>query len=229
MFEVTVSDPDSSAVLAEIHMRDGGDSSNPDAGIVTPAAHAGTLHVVNSEVEDFRGGGIDNSPVSDFGGADGRVRVVGGLYKNNNIANLNIAGAGSDVFYVTSIQTSGAPVYESSTNDPTIWISGGRVDVQATDLIYTGVSTNAIRLGEEGATGGGMAANFQNNRIRNDHDQPVIDAHLGDWVGNNNSFVGEGDLTFTGSGTVNFANTCRGGSCDAPTETPTVTWEVNDY
>lgn len=84
--------------LVENFVARGGTRDNDDScGIFVGKAHAGELTLRNCNVEGFSNNGVYASAPGLPDGGNGPVKVEGGLYRNNNIANVRIGSEGSYV------------------------------------------------------------------------------------------------------------------------------------
>ncbi|MDS0300762.1 hypothetical protein NDI76_18595 [Halogeometricum sp. S1BR25-6] len=109
---VAVDDPDGVGTVERFYARDGSGYDSPSHGIFVADSHAGRLDVVDCEVWNWSDNGLyASSPgyVGSYGGTettergDGEVHVLGGVYKNNNIANVRIGTTDSSVKGVTVV------------------------------------------------------------------------------------------------------------------------------
>lgn len=114
-FRFGVRDPDGTGYVRKVVARDGGQSGDRLSGIFVGVEHAGAIHIVDCEMWHFPSKGIYASnpgeDVPDAGG--GTVHVEGGVYKNNNAAQIRIGSEGStvrDVEFVTEDTLSGENV-----------------------------------------------------------------------------------------------------------------------
>jgi hypothetical protein len=84
--------------LVENVVARGGTRDNDDScGIFVGKPHAGELTLRNCNVEGFSNNGVYASAPGLPDGGNGPVKVEGGLYRNNNIANVRIGSEGSYV------------------------------------------------------------------------------------------------------------------------------------
>jgi len=74
---------------------DGVSSDGDDAeGMFVPNTHAGELWLVDCWIEGFADNGLYASVPGNSDGAGGSTHVRGGLYRNNNVANIRLGGPG---------------------------------------------------------------------------------------------------------------------------------------
>jgi len=105
-FRFEVVDPESSAIVANLRLPGGSVDGSDSVGIYVGHTHAGTLTVRDCVVENFPNNGIyASSPgrIDGLSGSNGPVHVLGGRYKNNNIANVRLGSTGSSVQHATVI------------------------------------------------------------------------------------------------------------------------------
>ncbi|ELZ28511.1 hypothetical protein C474_15434 [Halogeometricum pallidum JCM 14848] len=109
---VAVDDPDGVGTVERFYARDGSGYDSSSHGIFVADSHTGRLNVVDCEVWNWSDNGLyASSPgyVGSYNGTetndrgDGEVHVLGGVYKNNNIANVRIGTTGSSVKEVTIV------------------------------------------------------------------------------------------------------------------------------
>ena len=105
-FRFEVVDPESSAIVENVRLPGGSVDGSDSVGIYVGHTHAGTLTVRDCVVENFPNNGIyASSPgrIDGLSGSNGPVHVLGGRYKNNNIANVRLGSTGSSVQHATVI------------------------------------------------------------------------------------------------------------------------------
>ena len=97
-FLVDVTDPDGTGRVERVDLTGGGvmeESSDSVSlgpiGFNVSPYHEGTLEVVDTRLFGFPSNGFYSSS------EDGRIVISGGLYKNNNVANVRISGASSEI------------------------------------------------------------------------------------------------------------------------------------
>jgi hypothetical protein len=99
-FRFDVVERDSQGVVEDLQPRNGSEPNSTSVGIYVGSDHAGTLTFRNCTVENFPNNGLyASSPGREdaLAGANGPVQVEGGLYRNNNIANVRLGSNGSYV------------------------------------------------------------------------------------------------------------------------------------
>ncbi|ELZ31630.1 hypothetical protein C474_08152 [Halogeometricum pallidum JCM 14848] len=103
---VSLTDPDGEGVIEQFIARDGSTYDSPGAGIFVAQGHAGKLEIRDCEVWNWADNGVYASSPGYVGGFKGQttadrgngvVHVRGGVYKNNNIANIRIGSTYSSV------------------------------------------------------------------------------------------------------------------------------------
>ena len=105
-FRFEVVDPESSAIVENVRLTGGSIDGSDSVGIYVGHTHAGTLTFRDCVVENFPNNGIyASSPgrIDGLSGSNGPVHVLGGRYKNNNIANVRLGSTGSSVQHATVI------------------------------------------------------------------------------------------------------------------------------
>ncbi|MHC3379725.1 twin-arginine translocation signal domain-containing protein [Haloarcula sp. H-GB5] len=104
-FRFDVRDPDATGVVRDVTAPDGGHQGGNGVGILVGKDHAGTLRFENCTVANFPNNGLYASAPGrssqSYTGRDGVVHVKGGLYANNNIANVRLGSTGSTAHGVT--------------------------------------------------------------------------------------------------------------------------------
>lgn len=91
---IEVHDPEGSAHVENFEATNvAGDNSL--TGVYVSSAHAGELTFEDCHLGEFSDNGLYASSPGGPNGRDGRVNVVGGTYRNNNIANVRLGSTGS--------------------------------------------------------------------------------------------------------------------------------------
>ena len=220
VLSLAVEEPDAAMVLESVHIPDGDTTAATDPAVIVEASHSGTLHLRNMLVEGFRYGGVHAAAPGQIsnGGRRGRTIVAGGLFRDNNIANLRVAGMGSQIRQVTSIQTGAAVTTGATFNPRAIWFSDNvEAELVDSDIIYQAAQGPAVVLGAGAETDGTTTGFLDGNRIQHDHTDTIINVFSGEWSGSANHFTGTGNLTPNGG---DFAGTCRGDRCETPDRAP---------
>jgi len=102
-FGFVVQHPDGTGTAERLIARDGGKTNGgATIGIFIGLGHAGKIHINDCEMWHFPGKGIYGSGPGEraAGAGGGTIHVNGGLYKNNNPANIRLGG-GSTIRNVT--------------------------------------------------------------------------------------------------------------------------------
>ena len=102
-FRFDVDDPNGQGLVERAIARDGAVGRSDGFGMYMGRDHAGVLTVRNCEIEGFPNNGLYASDPGYPGGGMGEVHVEGGLYKNNNIANVRLGTPGSYADGVTVV------------------------------------------------------------------------------------------------------------------------------
>jgi hypothetical protein len=192
-------DRDSSVVFDSVKMPDGGTRGPASNAYFVPRRHTGTIEFRDCRVEGFTDNGIYASAPGRKGRPhnNGNVKVIGGFYRNNNIANVRVGGRGSVIRGVTSIHDRKAistSKHRYKVNQRGFWAKdmARSTVIEDCKLVQSIDSGYAIRLG--GGHGGEKSSGVvQNCRIENNIDQPPIMVKAGDWRGSRNRFSGSGE------------------------------------
>lgn len=184
---------DGRGVVERLTARDGSPESG---GLLVTKQHAGELFVRDCRFEGFKGNGLYGSPPGVPGGGDGAVKVEGGEFSNNNIANVRLGSAGSYVKGATvAVDGDVPPTSEGVVNSRGVWLHGGG------DLL---VEDCTIRLappanGDGAIVMGGDTASavVRNTDVRVDADLRALDVSLSDPVDEEVTFRCE-DVVVTG-------------------------------
>ncbi len=100
-FTFAVRDAAATGRVRNLALPDGGHDGGNAIGLYVDKDHAGVLRFEDCVVEDFPNNGLyASAPGRDmpgYRGADGTVHVVGGRYRNNNIANVRVGTTDSTV------------------------------------------------------------------------------------------------------------------------------------
>lgn len=94
-FHFGVEGEDGRGLVENLVARGGGRQGGRSVGIFVDRTHAGELTFRNCHLENFPNNGLYASASGNTGqyeGSDGRIRVIGGFYRNNNIAGVRIGG-----------------------------------------------------------------------------------------------------------------------------------------
>lgn len=86
MMRFDVTSPEGSGVVERMRLPDGGVPETPTTGCFVGPHSEGTITFRDCRIEGFPDNGLYASP------AKGPVRVIGGTYKNNGIANVRVGG-----------------------------------------------------------------------------------------------------------------------------------------
>jgi hypothetical protein len=113
-------DESSRGVVERAVAKDGGHQGGNAIGMYVDKDHAGELIIRDSDIRNFPNNGLYASAPGrtepSFTGEDGPVHVEGGLYKNNNIANVRIGSTGSTVRNVRVVADKVPPYPEGALN-----------------------------------------------------------------------------------------------------------------
>jgi len=179
-FRFDVRDEDHNAVINNLTAFGVDRETAKTTGLYVGRHHAGEITFRDCRVEDFPDNGIYASPPGghggDFEGEDGTVHVRGGLFRNNNIANIRLGSTGSTVKDATIVVDEKPPKHPNGRNVRGIRLRGKKDQiVENCDIRYSpdaGAGTAAIAVNKDNGR-----ATVRNTRIRMDRDKmPAIAA-----------------------------------------------------
>ena len=209
-FRAEARDSDCDVILENVWLPDGTESDG--MGFFVGGDHAGTITFRNCWVEGFGDNGLYASAPG--AGADGAVIVEGGLYKNNNIANVRIGSSNSVVRGATLVNTE---VFDkrSAVNMRNLRIRQPGDDIVVEDCdIYHAIGQNRpVDFSSQISSGSGV---IRDTRIYTESSSGAIRSHDGDWVAENVHITGSGDHS-TG---ISTSGGCTGSSCDVAASRP---------
>lgn len=210
---------ESEAAVRVVNVRqpDGTQASDSEVvGMYSPRNHAGLVQYIACETQNFGNNGLYASSMgkyTDGSSKHGAIEVIGGFYKNNNIANIRVGGDNFRVKDAVLIHDANAPERcEGGRRQRGIRIDGhgenGRIE--NVHITVDGVSNAPPLICSSNATGG--SAQCKNICIRNENSEKAIDtSRAGSY-----SLSGDG-LTLHGSGDLghdgDWTNVCEGGDC----------------
>jgi len=105
-FRFEVVTPKSAGIVENVRLSGGSIDGSDSVGIYVGHTHAGTLTIRDCVVESFPNNGVyASSPgrVDGLSGSNGPVHVLGGRFRNNNIANVRLGSTGSSVQNATIV------------------------------------------------------------------------------------------------------------------------------
>jgi len=119
-FRFDVRHPDQSALIENVTALGTNQPAAKTTGIYIGRLHAGEIFIRNCRLENFPDNGVYASPPGghggDFDGKNGVVHVEGGMYKNNNIANVRLGSTGSTARNVSVVVDTVPPHPPNSLN-----------------------------------------------------------------------------------------------------------------
>lgn len=193
LFAFEVRDGDGSGLVEKVVAVDGGPTS---VGLFVKKGHTGTMRIVDCQLERFKGNGVYASAPGMPDGGNGTVSVEGGVFRNNNIANVRLGSDGSSVRgALVAVDEEVPPLPDGTVNSRGIWLHGG-TDVLVEDCL---VLLGAPARGDGALVVGGDtgATRIRNTRIRIDADLSALDISLDDRAGDDVRLDCDG-LTITG-------------------------------
>lgn len=199
---IRVTDEDASALLRRVFLPDGSKTGTA-TGIRVPESHVGSLYLRNCHVKGFANCGVAAKQ------AAGSVRVEGGLYRNNNVADLQLGSKDTRAELATVVNDAPGPGYETADGGTQrgLWLagSGGGQRVIDCDFYHDVGSGTPLAV----ANGPSIQGAVENSRITNDSDRPAA------IIRNDVTFEGV-HVTGAGNTTVKGATAaCVGPDCDA--------------
>lgn len=215
-FAAYASSPGGKVTLRDVALPEGSVPSE-QSGIYVDPKHAGAAYFIDLEIRGFASGGIKAyPPAASNGGAGGSVYVVGGRYRNNNIANLWLGPTKTVVRRVLSIQNGSAPSESgnSNTNQRGVWIDQSSSDLTIEDSDFVQESSASAAIVSSAASSGTIT----NVRIANTLQKPAIAFDEGDWTGEDVDITGSGEHTIVGGSGI--SDVCTGSGCDDPNSSP---------
>ncbi|MCL9814022.1 hypothetical protein AArcSt11_10195 [Natranaeroarchaeum aerophilus] len=209
---------DDEVTLRRIARPDGNHDSGE--GVFVRPRHAGVANFEHCWLENFPDNGLYGSAPGGSNGSDGAINVTGGLYKNNNIANIRVGGSNSTIEGATVVLTDqqrGLWGSSRAVNMRGIWIREGTAsnghDIAIRDCdVYNELPYASIEINPRNGGGSGVV---ENTRVYNEADNPAINHRGGDWSGRENHATGSGNLRIE-TGT----NNCEGSQCDMASDVP---------
>lgn len=118
-FRFDVVERDSQGLVENVAVTDGSEPESTSIGMYVGNDHAGTLVFRNCEVANFPNNGLyASSPglQDELTGANGPVKVEGGSYRNNNIANVRLGSDGSYIKDAEVVIDEEPPPFEGDIN-----------------------------------------------------------------------------------------------------------------
>jgi len=180
-FRFDVRDPDGTAVVDSLRARGVDRRIAKTTGVYVGRLHAGEIRFRNCVLENFSDNGLyASAPGGDggnFEGRDGPVHVEGGLFRNNNIANVRIGSTGSTVRGATIVVDERPPLPSPEDENVRGIRLRGKHDqlVENCSITYTseaGWGFGAVRFHSTNGT-----ATIRNTRIHLDRDEvPAVSA-----------------------------------------------------
>ena len=196
---IAVTAADASALLNKVFLPDGS-GGGQTVGVLVPDTHVGGLYLRNCHVRGFANCGVL------AGTAPGVVRVEGGLYRNNNVADLQFGGDDSRAELVTIVNDQQAPAFDGTHNQRGVWFRGSGSGMQVVECdLYHNVGSGSPIVA---TSGGAMSGTVKNTRITNDSQRPAA------IIRNDITFEG---VHVTGSGNTTLKGVqaaCVGDGCD---------------
>ena len=213
--------PDAVLVFRNVRLPDGAVPGGR-VGIFVNEDHVGTIYLIDCHVEGFPNNGVYASSPGKYDRDGGPVHVIGGLYRNNNIANVRIGTDDSTIIGVVSIQDAVAgeridDTYPSGARRQRgIWVRehADNVLIENVDVIQEIDPGNAIVVKARIDQGSGI---IRNVRVRNDIGSDAVDVQTGTWSGSDIHVTGSGSFRVDGG---SFTDVCTGSGCDTPSSTP---------
>lgn len=222
-------DEDSLAEMINFNRPDGTENGEEATGFYVPDDHAGVSRFVNCHIEGFSDNGLYGSAPGggESGDKGGAVEVLGGLYKNNDVAGIRIGSDDSKAVSTVVVNDATAPNSEGADETPVqrgirIREAGENIAIDDCDITHLdedGVSS-PIEIENESFTGDPPSnATVTDTRIRNDTASEAINGESDDYdiTANNLQLSGDGSFELDGSGP--FENLVTGSDAIEPVTT----------
>ncbi|WP_227354486.1 right-handed parallel beta-helix repeat-containing protein [Haladaptatus salinisoli] len=149
-------------LVENLRAPDGAPDGSGAVGVFVEMNTTGELEFRNCHLAGFPNNGLYQS-----GKSTGTVRVVGGLYRNNNIANVRLAGTGGEVRDCCVVVDAPHSDPEFPTNMRGVWLRGRDATVENCD-----VTLAADTVSDGGVLVGGSGTHeIRSTRIRVDTDE----------------------------------------------------------
>ncbi|MFC7116180.1 hypothetical protein ACFQH2_16240 [Natronoarchaeum sp. GCM10025703] len=195
------------------------DGSNDNGeGVFVRPEHAGVVTLEDCWMEAFTDNGVYGSAPGGSSGNNGEVNVIGGLYRNNNIANIRVGGSNSTVDGATVVLTDQQREQwgsSRSVNMRGIWVREG-TDGKGHDItikncdVYSELPYAPIEVNPRDGGGSGV---IEDTRVYNEGDATAVGHLGGDWESDNLHITGDGDT----SNDLGDGTGCRGLTCEKAT------------
>lgn len=198
-------------------------SNDHGEGVFVRPEHTGAVTLEDCWLEGFADNGLYGSAPANSKGNDGEVNVIGGLYRNNNIANVRIGGTNSTIEGATVVldQSHGDGRWSNNdigTNMRGIWVREGTSD-QGADItirdcdVYNELPYAPVEINPRDGGGSGV---ITDTRIYNESDElPAIGHHGGEWDATDIEITGPGNT----DNNINPEDTCTGSQCEQASRT----------
>lgn len=157
---------DGTGLVENVVAKDGGRQGGRSVGMFVDRTHAGELTFRDCRLENFPNNGLYASASGNTGqypGSDGKIRVIGGFYKNNNIAGIRIGGPEAVVRRATVVVDDVPPYNDLNARGLLVRNGTGHL-IEDCDVVVgpgAGYSLGAVAFNEDAGR-----ATFRNTRVR---------------------------------------------------------------
>lgn len=186
---------------------DGSEDPSDAHGMYVMGDAEGQIDFIDCHIEGFGDNGLYASPPD-----NACVRVIGGTYKNNNIANVRVGSELTIVRNVDCIQDDLSPEHPNGARRQRgIWVRDGadQTYIGQCNVVHTIRDASPINV-PQGERANGI---IEDVAIQNNSGYPAINNRNGSWRGTNIDITGEGDLSIMSG---EFRQVTRGEGADIP-------------
>jgi len=207
-------------VLENVNRPDGAASGGTAIGYFVPKKHAGKAVIRNCTVIGFPNNGVyTSSPQKDGKGA---VVIEGGLYANNNVANVRVGSHDSVVRKVTSLYDSGFTVHGPGGDQlgRGIWVrhGGKNISVDDCDVTATRDASNVgvlVGVYPRNKNGNGTVTNTRIWNATGNDPIRINPRVIDQWSGSGSHVTAPGNPTVRSE--IDDWVECAGSGCNEPT------------
>lgn len=205
-------DSDCTVTLRYVWKPDG--TEKDGMGFFVGPEHAGEVRFEHCWAEGFGDNGLYADAPGKSSGEGGRVVVEGGLYRNNNIANVRLGAPNSVARGVTMVQDETFDK-RSSVNQRNLRVRqpGDDIVVEDCDIYHALGSYRPVSFSSQIDSGSGV---IRDTRIYTESSSGAIRSHEGDWTAENLHLSGDGDESIG----ISTDGVCTGSDCEEAASRP---------